>query len=288
MPSTTNQGEVTAASVNRLQAVNYANVIAYAANALVVFGSTAVGLQDNATLSEKYQTLVTPSGYAFAIWGVIFLAQLIWTIAQLLPAFRSTELVTKGVGYYYVAACLAQCAWTVAFGLEKIELSLIAMVSILVPLLIILTKTSGLQAGNIGLYWLLKFPFEIHAAWIMAATVVNTNVLLVALTVSPSIQTYVAWASLVVVFLVGYFYTLKQKWVVPSVLAWAAIAIAVELSSPKESIIATFSESTIGQTRIASGFVGVSVLLFAFFKIVYDRFMKPASTEDTNDRYSSF
>jgi translocator protein len=288
MASTTNQREVAAASSDRLQAVNYANVIAYIANALVVFGSQFVGLQDNATLSAAYQTLVTPSGYAFAIWGVIFVAQLIWTIAQLLPAYRSSPLVLKGVSYYYVAACLAQCAWTVAFGLEKIVLSLIAMVSILVPLLIILTKTSGLQAESIGLYWLLKFPFEIHAAWIMAATLVNTNVVLVALNVAPSIQTYVAWASLVVVLLVGFFYTLKQKWVVPSVLAWAAIAISVELSSPKESIIATFSESTIGQIRIASGFVGASVLVVAVVKIVYDRFMKPASTEDTNDRYSSF
>jgi benzodiazapine receptor len=287
MSSTSNSQQTPTASANRLQAVNYANVIAYVANASVVFCSTAVGLPDNATLSEKYQTLVTPSGYAFAIWGPIFIAELVWAIAQLLPAYRSSELVMKGVGYYFVAACLAQCAWTVTFGLEKILLSLIAMVSILIPLVIVLMKTSSLRAGSIGLYWLLKFPFEIHAAWIMAATLVNVNVLLVSLNVPPSSQTYAGWASLVVAVVVGLYFTLKQKWVVPTVLAWAAIAIAVELSNPKETIVATFSETTIMQTKIAAAFAGASLLVLALAKIIYDTIKKPA-TEDNDDRYASF
>lgn len=287
MSSTTNTQQSSTATVNRLQAVNYANVISYVANAAVVFGSTALGLPDNATLSEKYQTLVTPSGYAFAIWGPIFIAELIWTIGQLLPAYRSSELVTKGVGYYYVAACLAQCAWTVAFGLEEILLSLIAMVSILIPLLVILLKSSSFPAGSIGLYWLLKFPFEIHASWIMAATLVNLNVLLVSLNLDPSIQTYVGWASLGVVVVVGLFFTLKRKWVVPSVLAWAAIAISVELSNPKETIVTTFPETTIEQTRIASAVAAASLLVGVLAKVVYAFIKKPAATDNDN-RYASF
>lgn len=287
MSSTTNTQQSSTANVNRLQAVNYANVVAYVANASVVFGSTLVGLPDNATLSEKYQTLVTPAGYAFAIWGPIFIAELIWTIGQLLPAYRSSELVTKGVGYYFVAACLAQCAWTVAFGLEKIVLSLIAMVSILIPLLVILIKSSSLQAGSIGLYWLLKFPFEIHGAWIMAATLVNSNVLLVSLNLDPSILTYVGWASLVVALVIGLFFTLRRKWVVPSVLAWASIAIAVELSTPKESIVATFSEQNIEQTRIASAISGASLLVAVIAKLVYDFIKKPAAGDVDENRYAA-
>jgi benzodiazapine receptor len=288
MSSTTNTQQSSTATVNRLQAVNYANVIAYVANAAVVFGSTLVGLPDNATLSEKYQTLVTPAGYAFAIWGPIFIAELVWTIGQLLPAYRASELVTKGVGYYFVAACLAQCVWTVTFGLEEIVISFIAMVSILIPLLVILRTTSSLPAGSIGLYWLLKFPFEIHCAWIMAATLVNVNVLLVSFNLDSSILTYVGWASLVVVLVVGLFFTMKRKWVVPSVLAWASIAIAVELSNPKESIVTLFSETTIQQTRIASAISGTSLLVAALAKVVYDFIKKPAGLDTNEDRYSSF
>jgi hypothetical protein len=278
--------EETTTSTSRLQAVNYANVCGYLANVLVVFGSTAVGLPDNGTLSAKYQTLVTPAGYAFAIWGVIFSAQLIWTIAQMLPTYRSNELVIQGVGYYYVWACLAQCFWTLAFGLEKMTLSLVAMVLILIPLVVILTKLSSVCAGSIGRYWLLKFPFEIHAAWIMAATLVNMNVVFVAQGASANTQQFVGWVCLFALVLVSLYYTMKQKWVVPCVLAWASIAIAVELSSPKGSIIGTFSENTIATTKAASGFAAAFVLVSALVKLVYDRFFKKPEEEST-DGYQS-
>ncbi|KAG7358658.1 hypothetical protein IV203_015247 [Nitzschia inconspicua] len=267
---------------NPLQTVNYANVVGYILNAGVVFGAPSFGLQDNATLSAKYQTLVTPSGYAFAIWGVIFTAELVWTVAQCLPAYRSNELITKGVGYNFVWACLAQAVWTIVFGLEKIPLSLVAMILILIPLLFILNSLSSMSPGSVGRYWLLKFPFEIHSAWIMAATLVNTNVVFVAQATSHQIQTIVGWSSLVVVVLVGLFYTMKRDWVVPSVLAWASAAIAKELANPKDLIASTFPETTIQQTRIAAGSVAWLLLASILLKLVYDKFISKPEQDDSN------
>ncbi|KAL3908633.1 MAG: hypothetical protein SGILL_008413 [Bacillariaceae sp.] len=284
-PAETNS---TSSSSNRLQAVNYANVIAYIVNLAVVWGAPKAGLPDNATLSEKYQTLVTPAGYAFAIWGIIFTAELIWTIAQCLPSYRSTVLVTKGVGYYFVWACLAQAIWTVAFGLEKIPLSLLCMVLILIPLLIILNNISRLDAESIGRYWLLKFPFEIHCAWLMAATLVNTNVVFVAVQASSTVQTVAGWTSLVAVILIGIYYTMQRKWVVPSVLAWATAAIANQLANPKDLIVETFAASTIQQTKIVSWCVAAILLLAMLAKIVHDRFFKKSGEEVTTaDGYSA-
>lgn len=256
---------------NRLQAVNYANLVGYLANIGVVFGSTAIaGLPDNGTLSRKYQTLVTPAGWAFSIWGLIFTAQLIWTAAQLLPAFCSNELVVKGVGYWYVLACLAQCAWTVAFGLEKITLSLVAMICILIPLVrIIMTQTivaNNLEGRrNATTYWLLQFPFEIHAAWIMAATLVNVNVVAVAQHASANVQIVLAVTSLILLVLVGVYYSSKRRWVVPSVLTWASIAICAELAHPKDSIIATFGDDTIYGIQMAAGSAAAIVVATLIF-----------------------
>jgi len=274
----------------KLQTLNYVNVLAYVSNFLVVFGSTAAGLPDNGTLSKKYQTLVTPAGYAFSIWGVIFLAELIWTIGQLFPAYRSTELVVKGVGYNFALACFAQCAWTVLFGLEKMTLSLVAMICILIPLVSILTytntnSTTTTNSTTIGRYWLLKFPFEIHAAWIMAATLVNTNVVFVAYGASPKLQLIVGLLSLITVFSVGFYYTLwmamqkKQKrWVVPCVMVWASYAIASELSNPQDMILATFSESTIRHTKVASQVVAAILLLITIVEAIRNRFFVNSST----------
>lgn len=268
---------------NRLQAVNYANVAGYILNALFVFGAPSFGLQDNATLSAKYQTLVTPAGYAFGIWGIIFTSQFIWSIVQCFPSFRSEELVVKGVGYNFVWACLAQALWTVAFGLEKIPLSLAAMVLILIPLVMIVTQFAAMQADNVAQYWLLKFPFEIHAAWIMAATLVNINVLFVAESSSAHVQTAVGWASLAVVVLVGLFYTLKKTWVVPCVLVWASVAISNELSSPKDLIVATFSQATIQYTKASAASVAALLLVAMLTKIIFDRFAKKPET-NTNEQ----
>uniref|UniRef100_A0A7S4EIJ3 Tryptophan-rich sensory protein n=1 Tax=Pseudo-nitzschia australis TaxID=44445 RepID=A0A7S4EIJ3_9STRA len=258
----------------QLKTINYVNVIAYLSNFLVVFGSSRAGLPDNGTMSERYQTLVTPAGYAFSIWGIIFTAELIWTIVQLFPAYRSNEIVVKSVGYNFALACLAQGSWTIFFGFEKIALSLVAMICILIPLVFILLDLSRTSSATYGEYWLLKFPFLIHAAWIMAATLVNINVVVVAYKASPVLQTIFGWASLVTVFFVGTYFTTtvwresKRVWVVPCVLVWAAVAIASELSKPKDIILATFSESAIEQTKGASGIVAILLLLVTVIEFI--------------------
>ena len=289
--------EKTSTTTNHgLQAVNYANLVGYLANIAVVFGSTAIaGLPDNGTQSRKYQTLVTPAGWAFSIWGIIFTTQLIWTVAQLvLPAFGSSSqvvVVVKGVGYSYLLACLAQCVWTVAFGLEKITLSMIAMICILIPLLRILKQMAAIREegrgrndddNNYDCWWwwcLLQFPFEIHAAWIMAATLVNLNVVAVAQHASAIVQIILAMTSLVVLVLVGMYYSSKRRWVVPSVLTWASIAICAELSHPKDEIIATFGEDTIYGIKISAGSSAAMVVA----TMLFCKLMSPANRSINDD-----
>ena len=70
----------TADSNNKLQVVHYANVLAYIANVSVTYIigiSGLFGLPTNGELSAKYQTLVTPAGYAFSIWGLIYVLLLV-------------------------------------------------------------------------------------------------------------------------------------------------------------------------------------------------------------------
>lgn len=94
---------------SKLQTLNYANIAAYILNTAVTYGVGLSGLfPTNAELSAKYQTLVTPAGYAFSIWGVIFISEAVFTVMQALSAYRSSDVVVKGVGYYFVMACIAQ------------------------------------------------------------------------------------------------------------------------------------------------------------------------------------
>merc|ERR1712232_1201101 len=110
------------------------------------------------------------------------------------PLVDNSESGT-GVGYLYVAACIAQCLWTVVFSIEQIPLSLAAMLSILVSLVLIVERQSSATA-TLGEFWLLKFPFDIHCGWIWAASLVNFNVVLVAANTSAQVQETFAWLSL--------------------------------------------------------------------------------------------
>ncbi|RZK87514.1 MAG: hypothetical protein EOO62_39090, partial [Hymenobacter sp.] len=50
------------------------------------------GALSNGQMSARHPTLLTPAGYAFSIWGVIFSGLILYTIWQLLPRQRAAAL----------------------------------------------------------------------------------------------------------------------------------------------------------------------------------------------------
>jgi len=261
----------------KIQPVNIANLVFYLANFAVTYGVGASGkFPTNAEISGKYQTLVTPAGFAFGIWGIIFVAELVWTIAQLLPRYRSHDLVVHGVGYNFVAASVAQILWTVFFSSEHVLLSLHAMIAILLFLVVIMVQLSkpDMRATSTGEYWLLKFPFEIHAGWIMAATLVNINVVLVAWKASSMVQLVAGWTSLVALAVAALYWTMESRLVIPFVLAWASFAIKVALDAPNASIQNKFGMKDIYNVKMASGGLAVAVLLLPIFKKSHEYWQK--------------
>ena len=85
------------------------------------------------------------------------------------------------------------------------------------------------QATSVKDYWLLKFPFAIHAGWIVAASFVNIGVVLVNYSVGETIQYYFAFATIVMLLLitaVALGYHDRPEYVVPLVLSWASVRCA--------------------------------------------------------------
>mmetsp|Transcript_1894 Transcript_1894/g.2723 ORF Transcript_1894/g.2723 Transcript_1894/m.2723 type:complete len:337 (+) Transcript_1894:36-1046(+) len=251
--------------------LNTLNFLGYLINVGVTFGaSTILDFPDNAELSEKYQTLVTPKGTAFAIWGAIFILQFIFTVAQLTDKYRSSTIVQKGVGQWYFYTCLSQAAWTFAFGYEIVLLSLAFMSLILFTLLKIVTVQDELTSTiNQESFWLLQFPFQLHCGWIFAAFAINFNVVLVAFGASESIQIFFAVLSLfdfvaIAAFLLFYS-SQSSALTISSVLAWATFWIMMELDNPR---IENFSESNITKIKFATMIVFAAILIMIIVKTV--------------------
>ena len=58
------------------------------ANALPLNGKTT------AAISDSYPTLVTPAGYVFSIWGVIYTLLFVFIVFQALPKQKEETLLT--------------------------------------------------------------------------------------------------------------------------------------------------------------------------------------------------
>ena len=261
-------------------ALNYWNAIAFTTSVIFVFGSQHLkGTKDNATLSKKYQTLVTPSGYAFGIWGIIYLAEFGFIIAQF--NFPATFFVTDIVGYNFIYACFAQSLWAICFGYEYNTASFICMIAILgslVPIVYKIYDSCGESGDNNHHYsWLWnEFPMEIHCGWIMAASLVNMNVLLVSYHVSSKVQIISAYITLGIILFCGTYFSVfltffsgrisshkEFSFVIPCVMAWASIAISKELNSPNELIVTKFPPGIIDSIKILSKSIGYFILFCA-------------------------
>jgi benzodiazapine receptor len=62
-------------------------------NGLVV-STTLLGGVTSADVSNMHPTLITPAGFTFAIWGIIYTLLLLFTVYQLLPKNRNKPFLS--------------------------------------------------------------------------------------------------------------------------------------------------------------------------------------------------
>ena len=268
-------------SSNReLRHLKWINLVAFTINAAVTYGIGVMGwfkLPTNAELSEKYQTLLTPIGWAFSIWGIIFAMQFLWAVQQfscwVLP--ESFVQAIDVVKWNYVFVVLAQIGWTLAFSSEFIEVSLAMMILLLWNLFVITTSITRLNQPisttvasppksflqQVTNYVFTEFPFAIHFSWILVATFVNVNVTLVASGVSSMVKYYSALVCIVVLsFITVALVFIRGAVVPPLIVVWALFGIYKELESPNDLIVASYTEQE--QQNVQYGVISGIVFLF--------------------------
>ena len=156
--------------------------------ATIVFNSIAGsrGINGNTVggISDKYDTLFTPSGYAFSIWGIIYLALIAFAVFQLQRAFskeKESDFILQA-GPWMSVANVANILWLYAWLYEYTGLSLVLMLIILVSLLILVIRLNmerwDAPFPIIAFVW---WPVCIYSGWIAVATIANVSSLLVSL-----------------------------------------------------------------------------------------------------------
>ncbi|MET4108892.1 hypothetical protein [Hymenobacter sp. UYP22] len=132
--------------------------------------------QTNAQVSYKYPTPLTPAGYAFSIWGVIFLSLLVYAVWQLLPAQRRNPL-PDAVARPLVLVNALTGLWLVVFAYELLPASLVVMLGILAGLAVVYGRVRQFAARGEAPAWV-NIPFGLYLGWISVALTVNATVAL--------------------------------------------------------------------------------------------------------------
>lgn len=261
---TTTKKNTPATEVDKsLNKLNFINLLAYIVNSLVTYAIQFgwIDRPNNGELSDKYQTIITPFGTSFLIWSVIFMWQLFWVLWQFLPSQRNSEGVTRA-WYYYPIFTVMQAGWTISFSFEIMWLSLIFMYGILVTLISASMSLQKYKKTWKG-YLLWQGPFSIQTGWIMAASSLNTNVLLVAYSGTTTAKIVVAALSLVVLIATSFTWlsSYPVDFAIPLVIVWALTGIYFELENPLQMIIDEFSQKQINgvQSGVLAGAVLISV-----------------------------
>lgn len=146
--------------------------------AQVVFGALPFILELDHSIgsrSAQVQTLLTPAGYAFSIWGVLFFGCGIYAAAHL---FRLSDPVMRRTGWFAGAAFWLNTAWETwvpFFGIEIVSLVLI-LGCWLTCLAFILIGSADREAGLFGRA--ARLPVYALGGWLNAAAAVNLLVVL--------------------------------------------------------------------------------------------------------------
>ena len=184
--------------------------------------------QNNADVSAKYPTLFTPAGYAFSVWGLIYLSLVAYAVYQLRPA-RRYKRIHDWLAAPLLATSLLSMVWLVLFNAEWILSSVVVIAGMLLTALILLVRSREWVLQRRGEGWL-SVPFSLYAGWLTVATIANASVYLSSLgwmgyPLNPMLWTLLL-LTVTVAIAVGVSWRLRDA-VYPTVVAWACLAIWV-------------------------------------------------------------
>ncbi|MDF7814643.1 hypothetical protein [Hymenobacter sp. YC55] len=205
--------------------------------ALAVLGNIGLNYYSNAfpfngqsmgTVSGKYPTLLTPAGYAFSIWGLIFLSLTVYVVWQLLPAQRSNPL-PDAVAQPLTLASIVTALWVVLFAYERILPCWLAMMIILGALVMAYGRARRLVLADIAPRWV-SVPFALYLGWISVAFTINSIIGLRQLGWEPDLNLAMLLGLVLLTIVVGLGLLISREFkevAFPLVVAWALIAIWV-------------------------------------------------------------
>lgn len=195
-----------------------------------LYGSGAGGRKSVGEVSRQFETLITPAGYAFSIWGLIYLLLFGFLCYQWVSYFKGNPQKSLTPTFiWFSLSNILNGLWIIVWTQEMIDVSVLVIFGLLVTL-IFWAKSLQVGSKNSQFYVLIGLPICVYMGWIIVASVVNVSVLfyqsgwLMKQEVLMTVLTLIV-ATLIFLWLVVKSYLLVPSWVG----IWAFVATIVKL-----------------------------------------------------------
>lgn len=149
-------------------------LFALVANFLV--GAQLIGLPAINDISDKYATYLTPAGYAFSIWSLIYVLLVVFVVYQARDLFKQKKENTlpQQVGPFFAIASICNGLWTYLFVNELIGLSVVTLLVLTASLYVLLWRLKiATVTPNLKTAAFVWWPLMIYSGWVTAASIVN-------------------------------------------------------------------------------------------------------------------
>jgi TspO/MBR family protein len=193
-------------------------------------------------VSDANRSPLTPASYAFAIWGLIYLASMAYAIYQLMPAQRSRD-VHRATRPWTALAFAASTTWVPIFGAKLLVVAQVVIFILVAALAIAVARYARvLTANRTADRFLVGLPITTYLGWATVASVAGLATTGVSLG-APADAGWVTPLAVAVVALVAAVIA-TVAWLIPAALGfvgssvWGLAAIGVGTDRAAVSVAA--------------------------------------------------
>jgi len=253
---------------NSSSILRYANILFFALTVIVnsLAGSTTIiGGRNTAQVSDANPTLITPAGYVFSIWGIIYILLGAFAIYQALPKQQGKDYQKK-IGWLFVLSSLINITWLFVWQLEYLAFSVLLIFALLLTLITIYVRIGvGKSQAQLGEKLAIHLPFSVYLGWITIASIADVAATLVSYNwngfgISPETWTILVVAVALIITML--MLAIRKDVAFSLVVIWALIGIGVNHSV--NQIVVTLTE-------ISAVIVAIAIIVTVFLSFLRRR-----------------
>ena len=126
-------------------------------------------------VSDRYPNLFVPAPLTFAIWGVIYILVIAYTLYQFGLFRRKDEAVNAKLltrtGIVFILTSVLNLSWVIAWHYGLLVVSFGLLVLFLLALIDMRLIIRAQEPLSVKEKWLVRLPFSVYFGWVTVATI---------------------------------------------------------------------------------------------------------------------